>query len=188
MVADALGQQSLMAVARLESGSPPDSPPAVCPCVCVGYIVRHQALSQGRCNLLLQGITRARIVRECEAATGYRQAILEPIEKKGASQEDELASIRGRLEILLGGPLLRQLPALGAIHDWLADELPTAALVDLLALACCDNEADRYRILSDADPAARALWMENHLQSLVRTLRAARHLGPTQSEDGLNLN
>lgn len=55
--------------------------PAVRPAVCVGQIVQHEKLEDGRYNLLLQGVCRARIVGEDEPGGGrlYRTALLEPV-------------------------------------------------------------------------------------------------------------
>ncbi len=55
--------------------------PPVRPAVCVGQIVQHEKLEDGRYNLLLQGVCRARILREEEPSEErlYRTATLEPV-------------------------------------------------------------------------------------------------------------
>lgn len=55
--------------------------PPVKPAVCIGQIVQHEKLDDGRYNLLLQGVCRARIVGEDAPSGGrlYRTATLEPV-------------------------------------------------------------------------------------------------------------
>jgi Lon protease-like protein len=55
--------------------------PAIRPAVCVGQIVQHEKLFDGRYNLLIEGVCRARIVEEVAPEEGrlYRMAVLEPV-------------------------------------------------------------------------------------------------------------
>jgi len=55
--------------------------PALRPAVCVGQIVQHEKLFDGRYNLLLQGVCRARIIEEMapDGERLYRVAMLEPV-------------------------------------------------------------------------------------------------------------
>src|SRR4051794_16936820 len=66
MAADVLGSHLQIAMALLERGWEKDyhGRPRVDPVVCVGTILSHERLPDGRYNFLLQGHTRARIVRE----------------------------------------------------------------------------------------------------------------------------
>src|SRR3954447_19968926 len=76
--------------------------PAIEPVVCVGTILSHERLADGRYNFLLQGHTRARVVSEVVAETSvgpYRVARLEPVEET-AEPEAGLADERRRLERL----------------------------------------------------------------------------------------
>ena len=65
MVEDALAGDQLIAMALLEPGweSEYDSRPPVAPLACLGKIVAHHRLDDGRYNLLLLGVERVRIVR-----------------------------------------------------------------------------------------------------------------------------
>src|SRR3954452_7595280 len=53
--------------------------PAIEPVVCVGTILSHERLPDGRYNFLLQGHTRARVVREMQTDAPYREAELQPL-------------------------------------------------------------------------------------------------------------
>src|SRR4051812_17609204 len=66
MTADALRGERLVAMALLKAGWERDyyQAPGIEPVVCVGRILSHERLPDGRYNFLLQGVMRARIARE----------------------------------------------------------------------------------------------------------------------------
>jgi Lon protease-like protein len=186
---EALTGRRLIAMATFQDGARTaahPTHPALRPYVCLGCILQHTKLPDGRYNLLLQGLCRARIVEELPPDT-YRRALLEPIEKQQALEID-LSAERTRLEHLLGDPLLRELASVSAIHNWLSDEIPTAVLVDLAVMTVCDDLEGRYAMLAEPCPAQRSQWLESLLGDLRHTLALAQRQGPAKSEDGLGLN
>src|SRR5499427_8446400 len=66
MTADALAGDRLIAMALLRPGWEPqyEGRPALYPVVCLGQIIADQLLDDGRSNLLLRGLARARILQE----------------------------------------------------------------------------------------------------------------------------
>ncbi len=189
MVRDALDSRGLIAMATFNGrdwGKEHLGDPPIRPCVCVGYIVRHERLEDGRYNILLHGVARAKVVDEIDHQP-YRKARLEPIEH-GSAMEIDLDEIRRRLETLLGDPLLKQLAAINTVNNWLSDEIPTAAMVDLAILTVCENTVCRYAMLAEPDLESRARWLERHLSDTRRTLEMASKLGEGRSEDGWALN
>jgi Lon protease-like protein len=160
--------------------------PAVRPVVCVGQIVRHERFPDGRYNMLLQGVCRARVVEEVPHEP-YRTALLEPFEP-APTLEIDLDAERRQLEELLNDQLLRQLAAVSAIHNWLSDEIPTAALIDLATMTVCNNVEERYRMLSEADPVSRAHWLSHYLRDIRRTMAQAERLTPGDAPDAMHMN
>lgn len=154
--------------------------------VCVSYIVRHHCLEDGRYNLLLQGVCRARIIEEVKHDP-YRQALLEPTETDSVMEID-LDTKRQRIEDLLRDELLKSLRTVNAIHNWLSREVPTVAMVDLAIMTLCDNLEHRYNMLAENDVMVRAVWLERLLQQTRQTLLVADRLGPAESSDGTHLN
>src|SRR5947207_1631024 len=79
MTTDALAGDRLLAMALLQQGWENDyeGRPALNPMVCVGKIIAEQRLDDGRFHILLRGLSRARIVREVDRDTLYRQAQLD---------------------------------------------------------------------------------------------------------------
>src|SRR3954470_1563852 len=81
MTADALRGDRQVAMALLKPGWERDyySRRAIEPVVCIGTILTHERLPDGKYNFLLQGHTRARVVQEADGEQDYRVATLEPI-------------------------------------------------------------------------------------------------------------
>ena len=189
MVADVLDGRGLIAMARFQgpvSKACYEGKPPIRPHVCIGMVVRHQALDDGRYHILLQGVARGRIVEELPHDP-YRIARIEPIE--GPHPADaELQPLRQRIEQLLCDPALKTLAAVSAIHNWLSSEIPTPALVDLASMTVSDDDESRYQMLAEPDIRARARWLTSQLESLRRTLHIAQRYGTGKSSDGIPLN
>ena len=160
--------------------------PPVRPCVCVGYILRHECLPDGRYNILLQGLNRARIVKELEPGT-YRRAILEPLELEPPMELD-LEPCRDRIEALLADPLLKQWSQVQAFNNWVSREIPTVAMLDQMVLALCRCTDERYRMLAEPCPCQRAEWLHGHLVKTRKTFYRAQSFGRCVNEQGIALN
>jgi Lon protease-like protein len=76
MAIDALAGDRLIATALLRPGweAKYDGKPAVFPVVCLGRIVSDQRLPDGRFNIQLRGLSRARILQEVDNGKRYRSA------------------------------------------------------------------------------------------------------------------
>lgn len=156
--------------------------------VCVGYVVRHNQLPDGRYNILLQGVCRAKINEELDPdVDGYRRVMVKPTETQPVMEID-LGNRRERLEMLINDPTLRQLAAVSALQNLITHEVPTAALVDLAILTVCNQVEDRYLMLAEADSDTRAAWLEKHLADTRTTLKVAERFGPGVDDDGWHLN
>lgn len=160
--------------------------PPIKPIVCVGLVVRHERLVDGRYNLLLQGLARAAIRRELDS-TPFRTALLDPLEPR-PTMEIDLEPHRRRIEALLSDPNLSSMECIAAINHWLSGEIPTTALIDLAVLACCPQSEDRYAVLAEPEAARRAAWFERYLQRLREVRQTAAAQSPPRTEDGLGLN
>jgi Lon protease-like protein len=91
MVADATQGSRCIAMALFKKGWEPDyyGNPAIYPVLCVGRLVSVQSLSDGRSNILLQGLERCEI-REEHFERSYREATIrvEPPREEGALRAD----------------------------------------------------------------------------------------------------
>jgi hypothetical protein len=190
MTKDALDSDGLIAMATFDGedyqqdyeGMPP-----IRPAVCVGYIVHHDRLPDGRYNLLLQGVARATVEEECKLNEGgYRSAILRPLEHH--VMELDLEDQRKRLDELLHDEHLQQLTCIRNIRHWLSPDLSTPVVVDLACQAIAHDSEQRYSALAEPCVFKRFECLQRHLQTTRRTLTVARRMGSCTSETGLPLN
>jgi len=153
--------------------------PPVRPSVCVGQIVQHEKLADGRYNVLIQGVCRARIDHELapRPEVEYREVSLSPV---GVGETDEglLAATRDRLEHMLSDGPLTRLSAASAVAEYARDEeLPTSALLELVSFTMVGDTELRYRLLAEGDATERARLVERelgHLEGLIRRADAQR--------------
>jgi Lon protease-like protein len=95
LMADALAGDRLIGLGLLDptAGIQITGLPVIHPVICLGSIFREERMPDGRFNLLLQGVARARIVEELPSGKLYREArveLLQEIPAASADQEEEL--------------------------------------------------------------------------------------------------
>lgn len=167
------------------SGNPP-----VKPAVCVAQIVQHETLSDGRYNVLLQGVCRARIAKELPPAPDrlFRAAYLEPIGEPNPDS-DHLYQLREWIESeLTEGPLRHMLVA-GHVAEYLQnEEVPNSAVLELVSFAILTDPALRYRLLAEGDLDRRALIVRSELQDLARLIGLAENQRPQEWPKGCSWN
>ncbi len=155
----------------------PDSvgDPPVRPAVCVGRIAQHHLLEDGRYNLLLQGVCRARIAEHlpADSDTLYRRTVLEPIERD--DEHPNLEPVRTELIDLFSAEPLRDLVAAESVTGALGSEdAPTRALLELITMSVLSDEGVKYRLLEEPDAEQRAGVLLAELRRLREVLARAR--------------
>lgn len=184
MVADALDGPGQIAMAIFAGpqalweaeyeGSPP-----LRPAVCVGQIVQHHQLPDGRYNIALHGVCRARIQTELRdedelVSAVYRQARLEPVGIE-AIDESTLADARGRILNALTETSLADLSDAETVVRHLRDEdVPTSAILELISFSLFNDPELRYALLAEGDVHRRAAVIQRELRSLRALLDSAR--------------
>jgi Lon protease-like protein len=179
MTADVLAGQRQVAMALLRPGWEKSyyGRPAVEPVVCVGTILSHEQLPDGKYNFLLQGHTRARIVEELEIDKPYRVARLEPLVEK-AVMEIDLSDHRRRLvELLAEGSKFT--PGLtGQFRKLLSGAWATVDIADLIAFNYFEDSALKQSLLSDVDVEHRVGRIVAELKVLALQITPLRSPGP----------
>lgn len=178
MVSDALDGAGQIAMAVFQGkrwkqeyhGRPP-----VRPAACIGHIAQHEKLPDGRYNLVLRGVCRARVISEVPASEDrlYREAMLEPI---GLSQDETplLTRLRTVLETRLDHGTLKRLAQADTLLEFVRDDdIPTTALLELISFTLVEDKEKRYRLLEEGDPDARARIVDVELKNLDRLIRMA---------------
>lgn len=151
--------------------------PPIRPAVCIGQIVQHEKTLDGRYNVLLQGVCRARIVDELvpDGVRLYRSAVLEPV---GVEEVDDasLASVRQHLDqVLSEGPLTQMAAAEPVLQYVRNDEIPTAAILEVVSFTLVTDNRTKYKLLAEGDAARRAAIIETAIDDLASLLRKAGH-------------
>ena len=151
--------------------------PSLRPAVCVGQIVQHEALDDGRHDILLQGICRAKILKMIEPENGrtYRLAELTPLEPV-TDQPPPMSEIRDQLRELLTSPHLSQLRSVETVMAWFdREDVSTHALLELIGFALLRDSELKYRLLAEASPERRAGIITNELINLGELVGRAKH-------------
>jgi Lon protease-like protein len=187
MTADALCGDRRLAMALLRPGwhasyhATAAGRPALEPVVCVGTIVAHERLADGRYNLLLRGDARAKIVREVGAGP-YRSAEVEPVAEPSVLELD-VAEERHRLrQLFRPGGRLAALPVCGKFHELLGTVVPTSDAADLIAFHLLEDVAVKQQLLAEPDPRQRVRRVLAILTSQNRLV------GPTCSDGRVDVN
>src|SRR5262245_26704579 len=99
MTADALAGDRVIAPVLLRPGweAEYESRPALHPTLCLGRIVAEQRLPDGRFNLLLRGLSRARIIEEVTSGKLYRTARVEVLADGDAPPEQQARRLRKKI-------------------------------------------------------------------------------------------
>jgi Lon protease-like protein len=150
--------------------------PPVRPAVCIGQIVQHEKLPDGRYNLLVQGVCRAQIEREFPVENGrlYRLCKLRPLGLPGMHEEATLAPCRSRLAARLAQAPLDRLRSAEKLREALQNpEAPTAAVLELACIALVADGESKYKLLAEPDAARRAAMIDGELDALQSLLRRA---------------
>ncbi len=164
--------------------------PPLRPAVCVGQIIQHEKLPDGRYNLLVQGVCRARIIDELggSAERLYRAALLEPV-GIDAAEEQKLYGVRERLtELLADGPLSQLSHAERVVEHIRNEEIPTSVVLELVSFVLPTAREVRYRLLAEGDAGERADVLEQELLGLQRLIRRASAQHPEEWPKGISWN
>jgi Lon protease-like protein len=174
LVGDALVGDKVMALAQLEPGweSRYAERPPMQRMMCVGLIAWHEELEDGRYNILLQGVCRARMLSELPAEHLYREA---------------------RVELLLDAPYhgpeeeqLRQavLELAGRVPPSFSEGLLPAvarasggALADVVASAIIPEPERRQELLTQLDVRQRLRAVMEEVGELIGRLQPMRPSG-----------
>ncbi len=191
---DGSGQIALATFAGEESEwrSEYDGTPKLRPIVCVGQIVQHEGLPDGRHNILVHGVCRARILDMAEPEEGrlYRCATLSPIEVPDDDEEPpELDDVREKLRSIMQRDRLRRLRSIETVREWFdRDDIPTHALLELIGFTIVKQHDTQYGLLAEPDARRRAEIIIRELSELECLVRRAEKQKPECWPKGMSWN
>ena len=129
---------------------------------CLGRIIEHEELDDGRWTLTLEGVIRLRIQEEVSEKDGYRRVRADYSEfAEDVTKAEETNLDRERLLAALAGYLKTQ--GLGADEDAIG-QLPDEPLVNALAMACPFLPAEKQALLEAPSIKQRAELLEALMQ------------------------
>lgn len=165
LVEDALATDQVFAMARPRGEGP--EPVPLEPMTCAGLISAHERLADGRFNLVLQGVARARIVRELPSARLYRE--VEAVVLPDAPYEGPLSEQVRQAVVSLA----TMLPEAAA--DWVSQVAAAkdgGLLADLVAAAVVADHKRRARVLDALDVPRRLELVLEDVGALLARLGA----------------
>ena len=175
LVGDCLAGDKVMALAGLEPGWESDSGerPRMRPLCCAGVIAWHEELPEGRFNIILQGVVRARILKELPGDKPYRevQAQLLPDSTYQGPEEEllkqALLDVSGRIPPEASQSLLQ-----------LAAHAQGGALADLVGSSLIEDLDRRQELLCELDVRKRLQGVLSEITDLMARSGPTRPQGP----------
>jgi Lon protease-like protein len=156
LMEDALEDDRLIATALLRAGWEEDyhKKPPIHPVVCIGKILHEERLSDGRFNLILQGVARACILEELKLDKLYRVARIELLTDR-PPPPSRAESLLGRLAEKVT-PYFRVHPvAFEQMQRLLVSGLGLGTLSDIFSFALPLPLEARQELLGEVDVAQR---------------------------------
>lgn len=175
LVRDALAGDKVMALAQLESGweGQYGERPPMLPMMCAGLIIWHEELPDGRYNILLQGVTRARLLSELPSEKLYREARVQllPDPSYQGPEEERLRQavfeLAGRVPASFAENLL---PVVARTQG--------GALADVVAAAVIPEPERRQELLCELDVRTRLKAVLDDVGELIARLSPVKPVGP----------
>ncbi len=175
LVKDSLATDRVMAIAQFEPGWETEyagRPPLRTMC-CAATIAWHQEVSDGRYNIILQGVARARLVDELPARKLYREVrgeiLCDPM--FNGPEEEQLRQavleLSGHLPPVFGQNLLQN-----------AARLNGGGLADAMAAALVVDANRRQDLLSELNVRQRLIGVVDEVGELIGRLAPGKTAGP----------
>ena len=177
LVKDALASDGILAMAQVMPGQESliAGQPALEEMLCIGLIGMNELLEDGRYNIVLVGVARARLRHEHPTTHLYREVEAEFIEEETLEPEADVSLRRAVVE------LVARLPTqVGQRVAQVASRHSGGALADVVASTFMQDPARRFEVLNEIDPNLRMEIVTEELLSLVG------HLKPRKPEGLMN--
>jgi ATP-dependent Lon protease len=179
MLLDSLQNDRLIAMALLQPGweHQYQNRPPIASTVCVGKIVSHTPTNDGRHNILLVGLKRARIIEEIEPSRAFRQARVE-IQTDIYPPEDACTrkSMTDSLQDVFRQLVPEGLAAQSSFQQLAGQPFPLGTLTDTIAYALNLPLAVKQQLLAEPNVDIRCRIL---LRCLKQKIESAK--GPSSS-------
>jgi Lon protease-like protein len=179
MTRDALDGDQLITVVQirpLPEGQPWVEPVPIMDVACVGKVVQHERLADGRFNILLLGCKRVRLDREVATETLYRVAEATVLADEAPAEEsdprrDELIALF--LDVLQMNDRLD-----AELSQLLHSDLPMGVLTDIVAHAMVVPASIKQTLLDETRVDLRVAKVLHVLREVHGRRAGSRHFPP----------
>ena len=179
MVEEAIASDGLIAMAMVkpEQLSTAGDRPALFDTVCIGKVMTHAELEDGRYNLLLAGVRRAKILEEVSFELPFRKARVELREDDEPEDSiDDLLALRQQVV----DQFLEMLPSQShldreSLDSLLVSDVGTGQLVDLICYSCGAQPIELQQALEIDNVVQRAEFI---LKTMRRLAKQTADVGP----------
>jgi Lon protease-like protein len=167
LMADALADDRLMALALLQPGWEDEyhKRPAIYPTVCLGRIFQEEQLPDGRSNLLLHGVARARVREEISTSKLYRTARVDLLQDRPMACGKAERDLRRRLGQAIAAWFVAQSAALAHLRKLLDGGLDLGPLCDIFSFALPLPVEVKMELLEELNVEPRARLLLRHLEA-----------------------
>lgn len=189
MIEDSLADDRLIAMSLLRPGWEPgyDGRPPLFPTTCVGQVVSHTRLDDGKYNLLLMGVRRATIIGELPPNEPFRRAevvVLDDLYPKAGS------NARAGLQRELLRCFRKFLPDSPAAQEQfealMSSKLPLGVLTDIVAFTVPLPIAKKHQLLKEWNVDVRAELLAEGLRRTSSHASVAASPFPFPPDFGAN--
>jgi Lon protease-like protein len=171
MVRDAVDGDGVFAMAQVLPGQEGAlaGVPDLDPMLCVGVVSMHELMEDGRSNLVLTGVCRARVLREWPREKPYREVEAEAL-PDADYQGPEDAALRAALF-----ELMARVPSeLGQRIAQVTSGARGGALADVVVASLVSDPERRFEILCQLDVPSRLSTVTEDLMELVSRIKPPR--------------
>lgn len=143
--------------------------PSIYPVACLGKIVKHEPMDDGRSNILLYGLSRVRVV-DILSSRPFRLARVEALQESTANlDEHEQGNLRKQLLDLYGEFVIENADS-GQNYPTLSDaELPLGALSDAVAAMIGLPTETQVALLEEARVGVRSKLVIQEMKTALGT-------------------
>jgi Lon protease-like protein len=182
MTADALAGDGLIAIVMLKEGEDEEEPvPAIEAVGCLGRIVWHEELPDGRYNLRLGGLSRVRIIQELQSESLYRTARVAALADDAPTDFAALTKYRHDLAGVVLPRFAEDSAARNQIQELFDGDLPLGPVCDILSFALPLTSQLKQALLAETSVVQRAVALVDALR--VAAARAGRPFPPPFSSN-----
>ncbi|MEM9167412.1 MAG: LON peptidase substrate-binding domain-containing protein [Planctomycetota bacterium] len=190
MIERSLDNAGQIGLAVWRPGPGPEHERELRPTVCVTQIMHHERLPDGRFNVLVQGVCRARL-NEIQPPVDdrlYLQAVLEPAEMPPPDDLELKPAREWVVEELESGSLSQLRMAEDLLEYVQNAEIPTSTVLEIVSFTLVQDTEARYALLDEPDVTRRADRLRNELGGLAKLIRLAERQGAEEWPKGLSWN